>query len=125
MATKPSPSATPSTDRSDPKPEIDLHSALRSTLRAWLALRDIALWGFCGGTDFEDSGVYLERIDAESFFRPATEMNHLQTAALEIASRINARNLTPQQIIAVEMRALLSTESARFSLQLDSIPDSF
>lgn len=124
MATSSAPSQLKSVQSlpvSPTKAPIDLHVALLSTLRAWLAARDAVLSCFCAGPD-EDR---LLPIDLSSAQPDVDQMNRLLDAAKHIANQLSDRR-TPQIVVLEDaLNEILSSESPKFSLVVDNLPGSF
>lgn len=106
------------------KKQIDLHEALTSTLRAWLATRDSLLWLFCSGTDVDDR---LESMaPAANVIEAAVKrMNDLRESAIDFARTIGGRARSPEAVISDAMDELLAAESPKFLLHVDNLPGSF
>jgi|HubBroStandDraft_6_1064221.scaffolds.fasta_scaffold265804_3 hypothetical protein len=115
------PTPAPASRRIPTKRPIDLHEALSSTIRAWLASRDTALWTFLSGID----GDTLTEIKLDSSFEMAVDkMNRLRTLALEFAGQIDDRR-TAQAVLTDSVEALLTEESPKFLLRVDHLPEAF
>ena len=120
MSTTPTPQPVPRRTTTQAKRPIDLTEALRSTVRAWLAARDTALWAFLSGID----GDPLTEIKLDPSFNAAIDkMNRLRALALEFASGDDRR--TANVILAETVESLLSEESPKFLLRVDHIPEAF
>lgn len=102
---------------------IDIREALKSTLRAWLVSRDIALWCFCSGSDPE--GDCLEPVELTQAQPAVDQMNTLRTVALQFAAQLASKTESPDLIMRGVLTELLSSESPKFLLQVPYIPTTF
>jgi len=104
------------TDTALPAPPtitIDLHSALRSTLRAWLASRDELLWVVCSGTDADNP---LESLDTDDLKLAAGQMNRLRDVARHFALQIAGKERGIAAVLSDAIADLLVSESPKFLL---------
>jgi len=109
---------------SSKKPEIDLHAALQSSLRAWLASRDSALFLFCSGIAVQR----LELMDLEPLGPIVARMNILRSVCMDFASQIASLSPldgTAEGVMSGAIDTLLSLESPKFLLHSESLPGSF
>ncbi len=107
-----------------PKSAITLHSALLSTLRAWLVFRDEALWAFCSGTEPADP---LELLSCEQCVVPILAANRMRDTIRDLAKQISEEGdgKAVALVIREAITELLATESPRFLLAVPHIPGSF
>lgn len=106
-----------------PKPSIDLSAALRSTLRAWLAARDTAIWALVSGSNAQDGGPILDIIDWDQSLASVKRMNSLREIAYDFAAQINAHSA--ESVLRAELDGLLTDERPKFSLDVDGLPSAF
>lgn len=103
---------------------IDLSSALRSSLRVWLATRDAALWAFTAGADMEDGAASeIGVIDPEELKPFIKRMNQARASVYAFATQLHPRS--PETAIRAEVEALLSEEKPKFLLKVEGIEGSF
>src|SRR5260370_764919 len=93
-----------STSQSPPslaKTPLDLHTALRSVIRAWLVSRDSALWTFVSGVDEP-----IEAVNLDESRRHVERMNSLRGLALDFAQQIaEAEGTTAREVLTWDIEA--------------------
>ena len=104
------------------KPQIDLHAALRSTLRSWLTARDGAVWTLSSGSDLTER---IEEIKWEDARASIENMNRLRLSIFHFAGQLSDSHTTIQSVISSELDALLADESPKFLLTVPHLPGSF
>ena len=126
LVTKPVPSLTalPTPDPANPpvpRASIDLHSALLSAVRAWLASRDSILWTFCSGT----ADDVLDHVSLADAIEISHRMNEIRGIAVGFATQLADRTHTPYTVLRSAVDELLAAETPKCLLTTDSAPGSF
>jgi hypothetical protein len=102
---------------------IDLRSALASTLRTWLTLRDNILWAFCSGKDPDDR---LEKLTLDGLQVEIEQVNYVRELCLNLAEQASvAEGKTPTAVLNEVIDQLLSAEIPKFLLSTQSVPGTF
>jgi hypothetical protein len=106
-----------------PKSQIDLRVALASTLRLWLTLRDDVLWSFCSGSSTEDR---LETLSLDGLQPAIDQINYVRGLCLDLAEKAAlAEGRAPMAVLNETIDQLLSMESPKFLLAVQSVPGTF
>lgn len=108
------------------KKQIDLHEALRSTLRVWLTLRDSIVWSIVSGAETPGLDDYDSGAISTQVLATLTQMNVVRLQAFSFAEQmVTVRGRGPSDLIAEVVEELLQEESPKFLLRVDTHPGSF
>jgi hypothetical protein len=109
---------------SSARPIIDLYTALHSTIRVWLAIRDQALVAFMAGTNPENR-LEVPKVDTPEMAGYIARLGELRTLCLQFAEQLAVKGESAEEVLSRGIDAVLEAESPMFLLRAESIPGSF